>query len=182
MEQIIDPVFGLLTFRTGVGAVDWWEKREPSKLIGAPVLLEIYAGSSGPTEEQRQVYLTLKQAEDSLRAELQEALYEFYKIEREAYADVCSDIEGYVEECLPLLQKSEETWGILTPLFWLIMGPETADVQAGEAGEKYDARLSWHGCWDVEHEFSALFRGGRFLGIDALGSFYDRLDLKPSQE
>ena len=183
MQTIIDPIIGPLTFQGVHGGAGWWKKLEPLALIGGPVLLEVHADLSGPTKEQRQVYLSLSRPGEGLRTELQKALYVFYKIQREAYADACADIEGYVEDFLPVLQSSAEVWGILSPLSWSIVGPETADDQAEEAGEKYDAKydamLSWYGCWDEEHEFSALFRGGRFLGIEALGSFYGPLDLKP---
>ena len=51
--------------------------------MGGAIPLNIQVGSDGPTEEQRQVYLTFKEAEADLKAELQEALFEFYKSERE---------------------------------------------------------------------------------------------------
>ena len=183
MQTIIDPIIGPLTLQGVYGGTGcWWKKLEPLALIGGPAPLEVHAELEGPTEEQRQVYLTLSKAGEGLRAELQEALYAFYKIEREAYAEVCADIEGYVEKCLPILRSSDEVWGILTPLLWSIEQPEIADEQTGEVAEEYDARLFWHGCWDVEHEFSALFRGGRLLGIEALGCFYNALDLQSPPE
>lgn len=144
--------------------------------------LEINADEDGPTEKQRQAYLSFKQAEKSLRPDLQVALFEFYKIEREDYADICSDIEGYVEECLPVLHSSEEVWSLLTPLSCLITGPETDGEQYGQAGGHCDMMLSWHGCWDVEHEFSAIFEDGTFLGIEHLGCFYEPNDLRHLSE
>ena len=179
MEQNIDPVLGPLTVRAVEDGQGWRMKQEHLDLMGGPVSLEVYADANGPTEAHRQVYRTFKRAEKSLRAELQEALFAFYQIEREQYADARGDIEGYVEDFLPELHSSEEVWGILTPLSWVILGPETAERHE-EADGECDSMLSWHGCWDVEHEFSALFDGGRFLGFEALGTFYGPADLKPS--
>lgn len=135
MEQIIDPVLGSLAFRAVEDGQGWWTKQEHLDLMGGPVPLEVYADASGPTEAQRLVYRTFKRAEKTLRAELQEALFAFYQIEREQYADACGDIEGYVEDFLPELQSSEEVWGILTPLSWLIVGTEIAERHEEADGE-----------------------------------------------
>jgi hypothetical protein len=89
------------------------------------------------------------------------------------YANACGDIEGYFEWGIPELQAPDQIWGRLTPLSWLIVGPETED-------DSCDVMLSWLGSWDVEHEFSALFQDGRFVGIEHLGCFYQPADLKPS--
>ncbi len=182
MKQIIDSVFGLLTFQSGAGAVGWWKKQEYLEVMDGPVPLEIHAEADGPMEEQRQVYQAFRQAGNNVKAEIQDALFEFYKIEREEYADICGDIEGYIEEFLPVLQNSDEIWNILTPLSWRIVGPESTFVQYEEANGEYDTKLSWHGSWDAEHEFSALFQGGRFLGVEHLGCFYGPLELQPSPE
>lgn len=182
MPQKIDPVFGLLTFHAGEGGIGWWVKEEHLDLMGGSVPLEVHAATNDPTEVERQIYLAFKQAEKGLRAELQAALYAFYLMQREQYAEFCGDIKGYVEEFLPELKRSEEVWGILTPLCWLILGPETALQPYDELDGECDTLLSWHGCWDIEHEFSAFFGGGRFLGIEALGTFYSPADLQSSTE
>ena len=179
MKHSIDPVLGPMAFRAVEDGQGWWTKQDHLDLMGGLVPLEVYADANGPTEAQRQVYRTFKQAEKGLRAELQAALFAFYQIEREQYAAACGDIEGYVENFLPELQSSEEVWGILTPLSWLIVGPEIVEWNE-EADGECDSMLSWHGCWDAEHEFSALFEGGRFLGFEHLGTFYSPADLQPS--
>lgn len=168
--RLEDPVFGTLTFDSPMGGLDNWNKQEHLELIGGSIPLRIHAGRSGPFEEQRQAYRTFKQTERSLRAELQEALFDFYKDEREVYADICSDIEGYVEEFLPILQTSDEIWRLLDPLEWLILGPETAVGALDGSGGKCDTMLFWHGCWDIEHEFGAMFEGGKFLKVVGHGN------------
>ena len=182
MEQTIDLVFGPLAFRAVENGQGWWTKQEHLDLMGGPVPLEVYADANGPTEAHRQVYHTFKQVEKSLRAELQEALFAFYQIEREQYADACGDMEGYIENFLPVLGSSDEIWEILTPLSWTIFGPEDYNGQFGEADAGCSMMLSWHGCWDIEHAFSALFEEGRFLGFEALGTFFGPADLQPSPE
>ena len=178
MKQNIDPVLGLLAFRASEDGKGWWMKQDHLDLMGGPVSLEIDGDADGPMEAQRQVYRTFKQVEKSLHAELQETLFAFYATQREQYADFCGDIEGYVENFLPVLESSDEVWEILTPLSWSIIGPGNYNGQFGEADAGCDMMLSWHGCWDIEHEFSALFEGGRFLGIEALGTFYGPADLR----
>ena len=111
-----DSVFGTLEFIPGQwadGGDAHWEKSEWSELTNATIPLQIYADTNGPTEEQRQVYLNFRQASKSLRAELQEALFDFYQIEREnyvdVYAEICADAPlGLREEdFIPVLKASE---------------------------------------------------------------------------
>jgi len=182
MEQNIDPVLGPLAFRAVENGQGWWTRQEHLDLMGGTVPLEVHAATGDPTEVERQIYRTFKQAEKGLRAELQAALYAFYQIQRKQYADACGDIEGYIDNFLPELQRPEEVWGILTPLSWLILGPKTAFYQYDELDGECEVLLSWHGCWDIEHEFSALFGGGRFLGIEALDSFYSPAHLQSFTE
>lgn len=167
-----DAVFGSLNFVPGKesgGSDAYWEKSEYANLFSADILLQVYAGMEGPSEEQQQVYSTFKQAEKRLRAELQEALFDFYQIERENYADVYADICADAslglreEDFIPVLGTSDQIWSLLKPDSWVIE----------EAREDRDMVIYWHGCWDIEHGFSTLFKGGRLLGVEAMGeTFY----------
>lgn len=169
-----DPVFGLLTFDPNIADSGTWSKQEHLPLMGGPIPLTIQIGNEGPTQEQRQVYLAFKENEAELKAELQEALFEFYKSEREdyalIYAEIC-DSSSQVEEFVPVLSNSDEIWDILDPLDWMILGPESWVGQQDVSGIKCDTVLSWHGCWDIEHEFIALIKGGKLIGIRAPGNF-----------
>ena len=166
-----DVVFGTLEFFPGTEPYDGdahWEKSEYLELLNATIPLRVYADVDGPLEKQRQVYLTFRQAEKNLRAELQEALFKFYQIEREnyvdVYAEICEDTSLGLseEEFIPMLETSDQIWRILTPYFWII----------DEDNEKHDMTLSWHGSWDVEHEFSTHFKDTKLLGIEAMGGVF----------
>jgi len=180
MEQIVDPAFGTLIFKPYNVAVGDWKKQDHLELLGSLIPLEIEGSADGPTEDQRQTYLAFKRADRGLRAELQEALFQFYQIQREQYADVYAEIcsrdpEFSEEDFIPILAKPEDIWGILTPDSWTILGAESADYHFKVLGSRCDVRLSWHGCWDTEHEFSAFYEGDKLLGIGILEYFY-RLD------
>ena len=165
--SIDDPVIGPLTFEDY--GLPTWTREDSLDILGGSIRLDIGADSQGPTELQRQVYITCKQMPMSVRDELQEAIFEFYKVEREAYAEVCGDIEGYVEEFLPVLEESSSIWGIIQPNYWRIMGPEPSDDGTIEVSDRYDATISWNGCWDVEHEFCALLKDGKLVSIEGPG-------------
>ena len=169
-----DSVFGLLTFNPASFESGTWTKQEHLSLMGGPIPLTIQIGNEGPAQEQRQAYLMLNKAEANLKAELQEALFEFYKSEREIYADIYEDIcddPSQAEEFVPVLSNPEEIWGILDPLQWMILGPESWVGQQDVSGIQCDTVLSWHGCWDIEHEFIALVKGGKLIGIRGPGNF-----------
>lgn len=169
-----DPVFGLLTFDPTVADSGAWGKQEQLQMIGGNISLSIQVGSGGPTQEQRQVYLTFRGSGSDTKAELQEALFEFYKSEREIYAPIYDEIcdePSQVEEFVPELTSSEGIWKLLTPDHWLILGPESWVGQEDVSGIKCDTAIFWHGCWDIEHEFGALFKDGRLIGIRGLGNF-----------
>ncbi len=80
-----------------------------------------------------------------------------------------TDIAGYVEECWPLLQTSDEIWGILDTLERL--RPEMGVGQSEESGAKCDTMLFWHGCGDVKHKFGALFKGDKLLSVAGPDNF-----------
>jgi len=165
-----DAVFGMLTFvpKNWSGGVAYWEKPYFLGLFNAAIPLRIYADDCGPTEAQRQVYLTFQQAEKTLKPELQSALFEFYQSEREVYAavyaDICADdsLGLSEEEFVPVLKTSAEIWKILTPDSWVI----------DEARENRDTVIYCHGCWDIEHGFSILFNEGRLVGIESVGGIF----------
>lgn len=166
-----DAVFGALEFFPGQGPDGdnaYWEKPQYLELLKATVPLQIHAGIDGPAEEQRQVYTAFRQAEKRLRAELQEAIFKFYQIEREYYVDVYAEIcaDAFLglreEDFIPVLETSDRIWDILTPYTLLIHGDN----------EEYDMAIYWHGSWDVEHEFSTLFKDAKLLGIEAMGGIF----------
>ena len=165
-----DAVFGTLTFVLGNGpyGAAHWEKSEYVELFDATVPLRIYAGADGPTATQQQAYSLFRQAEKRLRSDLQEALFKFYQIEREnyvdVYAEICADASlGLREEdFIPVLETSDRIWDILKPYTLLIHGND----------EEYDIAIYWHGSWDVEHEFSTLFKDAKLLGIESMGGIF----------
>jgi len=172
ITEIDDPVIGKLTFDEYADEnVLHWTRLEPLDLIGSDVSLIVQTDADGPTEHQRQVYLSLKSATAEMRAELQEALFEFYKVQRELYADACDDIEGYVEESLPVLESSDQIWGILDLLAWYIICPDSSIDMFGPSEDRCDSAIFWHGYWDIEHEFGVLFKDGKLQRIAGVGDF-----------
>ena len=168
-----DAVFGTLTFVLGNGpyGAAHWEKSEYVELFDATVPLRVYAGADGPTATQQQAYSLFRQAEKKLRVELQEALFQFYQIEREVYADIYADICADAslglseEQFVPVLETSDRIWKILTLDSWSIE----------EDREGRDMIFDCHGSWDIEHGFSILFKEGKLLGVEAMGGiFYAR--------
>jgi hypothetical protein len=169
MTEINDPAIGHLTFERH--GIDAWVKSEHLDLIGTETPLSIQVDENGPTEQQRQVYLSLKNASADMRSELQEALFVFYKEQREIYAEVYEEMEVDVEEFVPTLTSSNQIWSILEPLDWCILGPESSVCMFEEPKDRCDTAIFWHGCWDIEHEFGALYKDGRLQRIAAPGDF-----------
>ena len=165
-----EAVFGALAFVPGNGSdgIAYWEKPEYTGLFDTTIPLRIYAGTQGPTAAQQQAYSAFRQAEKKLRAELQEALFDFYQSEREVYADIYADICADAslglgeEDFVPVLETSDQIWKILMPDSWVI---ETET-------EEHAIVIYCHGCWDIEHGFSILFKEGQLLGIEAMGGIF----------
>ena len=170
-NQIEDPVFGTLisdeqpVYRDGSVC---WNGKDTIDLVGGSVRLSIYTDpGTGPTEGQRQRYLAFKSSPAALKAHLQEPLFEFYKVEREAYLEVIGvpffDDE-YVAECLPVLTNAEDIWPLLEPdAFLSIEGPSSR--------RQCDMELCLHGCWDIEHEFIVQLKENRVLDIVNIGNY-----------
>jgi len=170
VTELNDPVIGRLEYSPN-GDMPHWIKEEYLDCIGAAITLNIQAGIAGPSEQQRQVYSTFKTKQKSMKLELQEALFEFYKGEREAYAAGWDDSDDYFRECLPMLGSSDQIWALLDPQGWNILGPDSSTCTFDKPEERCDMAIFWHGCWDIEHEFCALFKNGKLQNIAGPGNF-----------
>jgi hypothetical protein len=169
MREMDDPIIGHLTFERR--EMDHWVKSDRLDLIGADIPLSIQSDENGPNEQQRQKYLSLKHAPADMRSELQDALFAFYKEQRELYASANADSEEYIEECLPILTSSDQIWAILEPADWYILGPDSSICMFDVPEDRCDTAIFWYGCWDIEHEFGALYKDGRLQRVAAPGDF-----------
>ena len=153
---ITDAVFGEVTFDS-----EWqsWQGRSRVSLVDAVVALNIDAGETGPTEEQRAAYLAFQQAASNLLPRLQQELSFFYQSIRSMLLGSMPNEVTFFESDMPDVDTAQQVWDMITPTELMVLN------------EGYTGRdnlvLLWECPWDIEHGLSATFHGGELIEVES---------------
>ena len=148
-KSIIDPFFGKLTFDViWIGSID------------VPPLGEIEVTISGgvqgdlPTEEQRKAVSDLIHAMTRLLPTIYEALFIYYRDNREVYVPLAID----VDEEAPELASVDEIHRVLEGPPWLF-------VDCHGQGESPSLILAWGATFDDEHGIRVELINGEICDV-----------------
>ena len=161
-NRIHDDVFGELNYWPGDDEDKGsWNKEEHFSLLGQKTRISLEAiPAQGPTQRQAQTYLGFKERQISLKAELQDALFEFYQEVRPSWLRFKT---AENEDEIPLLSSSEQIWKLLTPRV-LIFPLRPSAIVAGENDE--DLVIQWETTWYFDGQLNVSYRDWEIISID----------------
>ncbi|MEO7714835.1 MAG: hypothetical protein ABIY70_01420 [Capsulimonas sp.] len=154
-----DPVFGAI-----VGEDGYWEKQDLVPFLGYDVDVSITCGSAAePDDAQRARFLQFLEKRDQLKAELEEAIFNYYQEVYENYQVIWDEVdENAAEKNAPTLTSSEAIWTLIEPSAIGVLPQDPTSV--GDSDADFD--IQWGTSWDVEHSLLVSFQDWKILSVE----------------
>ena len=157
---ILDPTFGTLEEGT------FWTGQVMCELMGGPVDLSVdtspahWLPSSGepPNQRQRDAYARFRDAQGTLKDDLEQALFAYYNDVRPFYIDGLRANE--IEQDVPALSAPSEIWRLLKSPQILVPRQERTEATV---------LLLWGATWDGERGIEIVLVDNRIETVRRLG-------------
>ncbi len=145
--MITDPVFGPLQYE------DFWSGHVSLKHLGDEIPIEIEADESGPTDSQRVALSDLSKNQETLKAKLEKAIFEFYSSMHSVFRKGYDP--DYVDVDVPFLKESNQIWSLMSDLQVFIPEEDEGGIL-----------LLWECTWEMEHGLGVRILNGE---VDEIG-------------